>query len=123
MIEIAVLIYAGLAGFAALFQLAVALGAPWGHLTMGGRYQGQLPVAMRMVAVVQGGILVLMALVLAHHAGLIGHDAPRWTLWAVIAVSALSCGMNFATPSASERRLWGPVTAVMLICAGVVASG
>lgn len=32
------------------FQAALVAGAPWGHLTQGGRYQGQLPLRGRMVA-------------------------------------------------------------------------
>ena len=46
-----------------VFQLLLALGAPWGALTMGGINPGQLPPAMRLNAVLSALILCGTALV------------------------------------------------------------
>ena len=46
-------LYVLLAAFAALFQIALALGAPWGKYALGGRWQGKLPLPVRIFALVQ----------------------------------------------------------------------
>ena len=43
--------------FVVLFQLALAAGAPWGELTMGGAFPGQLPPRMRVAAFASGLLL------------------------------------------------------------------
>jgi hypothetical protein len=48
---------------------------------------------------------------------------PLWTGWAAVIVQALSTLLNWITPSSAERRLWGPVTAVMLGLAAYVVLG
>ena len=60
--RIAALVFSGLIGLVCAFQLALALGAPWGQFAMGGAFPGVFPPAMRLVAVVQIGILALIAL-------------------------------------------------------------
>ena len=102
-------------GAAILFQLALALGAPWGEYAMGGRYPGRSPAPLRVAAVVQAIVLALLAVVVATRAGLIRSplDAP-WLIWAVVAFSAVSLVMNALSRSPRERRLWVPVAVVML---------
>ena len=51
------------------FQLLLALGAPWGEYTMGGRFPGRFPPRMRVLAVVQAVVLSLLALVVLSAAG------------------------------------------------------
>ena len=103
------------------FQFLLALGAPWGHLAMGGRFEGRLPVAMRVAAVMQGGLLVAMTRVVAGKAGLLAPVGPDWLIWGILGVSALSAVMNLVTPSRAERLLWGPVTVIMLWCVVMVS--
>ena len=62
MSAVAARVFAGLAGIACLFHVAVALGAPWGHLTMGGRWSGALPRRVRALPVLSA---LLLAVVLA----------------------------------------------------------
>jgi hypothetical protein len=119
----AAMLYALLALVVVAFQIALALGAPWGHLAMGGRFPGRFPPPMRLAALVQGALIGLFALIMLGRAGLISPAPPVWLVWAVVAVSALSAVMNLVTPSIPERRLWGPVTLVMLVCAVRVALG
>lgn len=112
-------LYTGLCAVLVGFQLALAGGAPWGHLTMGGRHPGVLDGAGRAMAVGSAVLLALMALAVLSAAG-IGVRWPRWTLWAALAVTALTTLANAATPSPQERMLWLPVALVMLVSAGVV---
>ena len=106
------------------FQLALAAGAPWGALAMGGAFPGRLPPAMRAAAVVQALLLALFGAVVAARAGL---ALPRWRrasrrlVWVVVAYAIVGAVLNAITPSAAERALWLPVTLVLGACALAVA--
>jgi hypothetical protein len=107
-------LYAVLALGVAGFHLAVILGAPWGSLTMGGRWPGVLPLRARLLSALSAGLILGMAAVL-------WRGGPPVALSGVVALSALAVLANAATPSAPERRLWLPVTIVMLVAALSVA--
>ena len=100
----------------AVFQLALAAGAPWGHLAMGGRFPGRLPPAMRVAALVQIVLYVLIAMLVFARAGL---ALPEWlevsrtAIWAVVALMGVAVVLNLITPSRWERILWAPVALVM----------
>ena len=110
------LLYALLVGATIIFQIALIAGAPWGHLTQGGANQGPLPPRARAAAVLSIGVLVLMAGGILSGAGL-WPNWPRWASWLALAMTAVSLILNLITPSAAERRLWGPVTAIMFLSA------
>ena len=109
---------------AAAFQLALAAGAPWGHLTMGGAFPGRLPSGMRAAAVGQALLLLLFGAVVAARAGL---AFTRWrrgaqrAIWLVVGYCIIGVVLNAITPSAPERALWLPVTVVLGVCAVIVA--
>ena len=108
------------------FQLALALGAPWGEYAMGGRYPGILPRAMRVSAVGQAALLAALAVYVLSAAGLVLPSLARTLpglIWAVVAFSALSLVLNAMTPSAGERRIWVPVATEMLLTSLIVAFG
>lgn len=98
------------------FQAALVVGAPWGHLTQGGRYQGQLPMRGRMVAGGSIALLLCMGAAIASTAGFV-RPSPAWAGALTVGVQTLSTVANWATPSASERRLWAPINTVMLAAA------
>ncbi len=106
------------------FQVALALGAPWGAYAMGGSFPGRYPPRMRVAAILQAVVLALVGLVVLSHAGLvlpaIAETVP-WLVWLAVALSGVSLVLNAITPSAGERRLWVPVAAVMLFSSLVVA--
>jgi hypothetical protein len=107
-----------------VFQMALALGAPWGEMAMGGRFPGRLPPQMRVAAVVQAALLVCIALVVLARAGLAfdaHREASRTAIWFVVAFCTLSAILNGITPSRKERLLWGPVTALLFVCGLIVA--
>ena len=106
------------------FQLALAVGAPWGAYAMGGAIPGQVPPELRVAAVVQAVILALLALVVLARAGIAlpkWSRASRWLIWVVVAFSAISLVLNTITPSAGERAIWVPVALVILISSVIVA--
>lgn len=106
------------------FQLALALGAPWGSYAMGGAFPGRFPIRMRITAVVQAALLALTVPIVLSRAGLVlpaWSEAAGWLIWVVVAVAVVSLILNLITPSASERRIWVPVALVMLLSSLVVA--
>lgn len=124
MSEAASVVFALLTLAAVAFQLALAAGAPWGKLAMGGRFPGKLPTAMRVAAVVQALVLLFLATIVMVRAG---WSLPgllvlsRKAIWIVVLFSLLSVIMNLMTPSRSERALWAPVALLMAVCSLVVA--
>ena len=113
-----------LIAFVVAFQLALALGAPWGELAMGGKFPGRLPLRMRIAALVQMVVLLFIALIVLTRAGVILDEfssLSKSVIWAVVVFSLLGAILNTITPSKKERMLWSPVTIVLLICATYVA--
>jgi putative exporter of polyketide antibiotics len=121
---LAVLFGAVTAGVVA-FQLALAAGAPWGAYAMGGAFPGRMPPPMRVAAVVQAALLAALAVVVLSAAGVVAPGLVRelpWLAWVPVAVSAVAVVLNGSTRSAGERRLWLPVTIVLLLCSLGVAT-
>ena len=122
----AALIFALAAAGVVAFQLALALGAPWGAYAMGGAYPGRFPAPLRVAAVVQGVVIGLLAVVVLSDAGLALPDLALglpWLVWVPVAVSALGVVLNTISRSPGERRIWVPVTIVLLVSSLVVATG
>ena len=75
MVVVAAGIFLTLTAIVAVFQLALAAGMPWGHLTWGGRFPGRLPAGMRAAAVLSAALLVGFATVVCARAGV---AFPEW---------------------------------------------
>ena len=106
------------------FQVALALGAPWGAYAMGGKYPGRFPAPMRIAAVVQALILGGLAGIVLARAGLARAPwapAASWLIWVAVAFSAVSLVLNSITTSKGERLVWVPVAIVMLTTSLTVA--
>ena len=113
-----------LIAFVVAFQLALALGAPWGELAMGGKFPGRLPLRMRIAALVQMVVLLFIALIVLTRAGVILDEflsLSKSVIWSVVVFSLIGAILNTITPSKKERMLWAPVTILLLICATYVA--
>lgn len=126
MIRIAAIVFAVITLGVVGFQIALALGAPWGEYAMGGAFPGQYPSELRVVAVIQAILLVGFAVVVLARAELIQVRwlrRARWLIWVVVAFFVISLVLNLITPSAGERALWVPAISVLLICSLVVALG
>jgi hypothetical protein len=111
-----------LAGIAmlAVFHLCLIAGAPWGHLTMGGRWEGALPLAGRAISALSVLILSWLGFVVAGAAGLRLSLPPTWAKGAVLVYFALAILAHIVTPSAPERALWLPVILAMSVALGLV---
>lgn len=124
--ERAAKLFVGLIALVAAFQLALALGAPWGRFAMGGAFPGTYPPAMRIAALVQIAALVGFALVILSRAGLAlpaWRAASRPLAWVIVGLMAVAVVLNLITPSGVERLVWSPVAVVLLLAALRVAAG
>ncbi len=122
--DLAAIAYLMLTVAAVGFHIALALGAPWGELTMGGRHPGVLPPVLRLVAAGQAIILSLLAFIVLSRAGLVLPEATAdspMIVWFPVVVSGFSAWLNLTTPSRRERRIWAPVTIAMFVASLVVA--
>ncbi|CAN5225286.1 hypothetical protein BH11PSE2_BH11PSE2_17050 [soil metagenome] len=113
-----------IAGLAA-FQMALAAGLPWGEFAMGGAFPGTFPPAMRVAAVVQVGVLALVAMVILSRAELAlpsWRRASRYLTWVIVVLFGIGSLLNLITPSARERMIWAPVAIALFLCALRVAA-
>jgi ABC-type dipeptide/oligopeptide/nickel transport system permease subunit len=106
-------VFTGLTGAVIAFQLALVVGAPWGALTQGGRFNGVLPAGARVFALCSAALLALFIVLVRARA----HPNARFrrAVWGVVAYCAVGILANAATPSPAERALWLPVVAVMFL--------
>lgn len=113
---------AGLCGF----QLALALGAPWGRAAYGGQHPGTVPARLRISSAVAVIVWAGVALIVLRRA----HLAPwaplpdAWLpigLWVVVGLLAVATLLNAITPSRLERAIWLPVAILMLASTSTVA--
>jgi len=122
--EVLGIAYASVTVLVVGFQVALALGAPWGRYAMGGAFPGRMPPALRIAALAQGISLAALAMIVIADAGLadvaIVDDWP-WLIWVPVAVSAVAVVLNASTRSQGERRIWLPVAMLLLICSLGVA--
>lgn len=108
------------------FQVGLALGAPWGAYAMGGAVNGPFPPVLRVAALFQAVILVVLAVIVLTRAAVLDvpllRDLP-WTIWIVVVFSGISLVLNSLSRSAGERRLWAPVALAMVASSLIVALG
>ncbi len=111
----------------AIFQAALALGAPWGEAAWGGQNPGVLPRNLRIASGIAAVVIYpLIILLVMAGAGLIDDGwvpvdvtIVMCTLAALLTVGAI---MNAISRSPRER-LWAPVALVVAICCALVAIG
>ncbi|MDB4960505.1 MAG: hypothetical protein JWP01_504 [Myxococcales bacterium] len=106
------------------FQIALALGAPWGNAAMAGKFPGTLPRPMRIAALLQALILLGLACATLVRAGMLlptWYAASKIAIWVVVAFSAIATLLNLITPNKLERMIWAPVAMTMLVSSLLVA--
>jgi len=118
---------AAAAGFAgvAMFQIALAAGAPWGEAAWGGQ-SAELPTTLRAAS---GAVAVFYAvaapLIVLGRAGYGKRRSStgvfRHGTRFLAAAMALGALLNFASQSRWENYLWGPVALTLAILCTVVA--
>jgi hypothetical protein len=120
----AVVAYVLLAALAA-FQIALAAGAPLGHLAWGGKHR-VLPRGLRIASAVSVLLYGLFAWIIAAAAGSVdrfGDYVPsgNWAIWVLTVYFGVGVLANLASRSRPERFVMTPVAAVLCACCLVIA--
>lgn len=109
----------------AAFQAALALGAPFGPASWGGRHAGILPARLRIASAVAAVVWFLAALIVlgrgGFDAGPIPDGVTRWGTWVLVGLLPVGALMNLASSSRWERFLWGPIALILAALCFVVA--
>lgn len=121
----AAILAVGLLAVVAAFQLALAMGAPWGAAAWGGQHPGVLPRRLRIASAVAGILTYPLLIVLVMDAAgwvplswLDGAGSlPMWILAGLLGIGALA---NFVSRSPRER-IWGPVALITAVCCVILA--
>ena len=90
---------------------------------MGGKYPGVYPKKMRVVAVVNMILLIVLLMIVLVNAGLIIQRFMTFSeiaIWFVVGFYGLGTALNTITPSKIER-IWAPVAAIQLFTTFMVA--
>lgn len=109
----------------AVFQVALALGAPIGRFAWGGQHD-VLPTGLRIGSAVSVVVYALIAAVVATRAGLLPGESGsvvRTATWVVAAYFLLGIAVNLASRSRPERLVMSPLCAVLCALCAVVAIG
>ena len=108
-----------------LFQIALALGAPWGAYAYGGARTGKLPVGFRVNSVVAA---IVMAAISGHYLAQLGVFTPLLDAagnsvvnWVLVGFTLLGAIANNITRSKKERAVWAIPTLLMFVAAVIVA--
>ncbi len=114
-------------GFAsvAVYQAALAAGAPWGHAAWGGE-NADLSTAQRRASAAAVVVYLAAALIVLCRAGVIWREQSnatvvRWGTWFFAAAMALGAIPNFASQSHWENFIFGPFALVLAMLCVVVA--
>ena len=109
----------------AAFEAALVLGAPLGRAAMGGFYEQQLPIGLRIASGVAVGVWLLAALIVLGRAGFKVVPLPagvlRWGTWGLVGLMFVGLVMNIASSSGWERFGWAPVTLILGVLCLIVA--
>jgi hypothetical protein len=107
-----------------VFQLALALGAPWGKAAWGGRIEGVLPTRLRIASgVVAILVYPLIALLMLGSAEVVEVDwlpTGEVVMWVVTAFFTLGALANLASRSKLER-IWSPVSLAIAVSSAIIA--
>lgn len=116
-----------LLGVLVAFQVALALGAPWGSAAWGGQHRGVLPTRFRVASAVAG--LAVYPLIIGLVLSAAGWISPPWLrglgslpMWVLAGVFGLGTLANVISSSPRER-VWAPVALALAICCVILAVG
>ncbi len=125
MTTVALIILLVLLGALAVFQLALAAGAPLGRYAWGGQHDGALPARLRSGSAVSIVIYALIAVVALERAGVIdlipGEVVETVAMWVIAVYFALGIVMNGISRSKPERYTMTPVVIVLTAASVILA--
>lgn len=117
-------VFVALLAAAAVFQLALALGAPWGAFAWGGQHKGTLPAGYRWGSAAAILVYALFAVVVLDRAGVVDALPEGFSgvaIWVIVAFLGLSVIMNGVSRSRPERFVMTPLSLVLALLVLVVA--
>ena len=131
MVSTSAVIVAVLLGGVAVFQFALAIGAPWGDHAFGGRAptnRGRLPMTYRIMSGTAIPLLLLSGWVVLDRAGVTPGDGepPGWVrgaTWVVFVYLVTNTAANLASSSKIERFVMGSITTIAAVGTLIVAIG
>jgi hypothetical protein len=108
----------------ACFQVALALGVPWGRAAWGGAHE-RLPRGLRIASGLAAVFWILAAFVVLSRAGFEWSPVPitvvRWGTWVLVGLLGIGMLMNLASRSKLERSVQTPVAAILGVLCLLVA--
>lgn len=119
-------VFTGLLALAAVFQLALALGAPWGAFAYGGQKKGTLPTGYRLASIGAIVVYAVIAVIGLDRAGVIDvlpEVISQVGIWVAFGFFALGVIMNGISRSKPERYTMTPVVLVLAVLALIIALG
>ncbi len=125
MLRAASIVFVGLLAALAVFQLALAAGAPLGRFAFGGAVD-VLPTPLRIASLISVALYAVFAVLILARAGWTRWPGPRIAgagAWIVVAVFALSAVANAFSQSPPERLVMTPLAVSLLALSVVVALG
>ncbi|TDP94604.1 hypothetical protein EDF62_1024 [Leucobacter luti] len=108
----------------AVFQIALACGAPLGAYAWGGQHGGVLPVRLRIGSAVSVVLYAILAGIMLSRAGivtLLPDAVARPAAWTVFGYFVLGAIMNLISRSPKERAVMTPLSVVLAVLALLVA--
>ena len=109
----------------AVFQIALALGAPWGAFAWGGQTK-VLPTSLRIGSACAVLLYAAIAVVVLDRAGeidVLSDGVAAASAWVVFGFAALSVLVNAVSRSKPERYTMTPLCVVFAVASFVVATG
>jgi len=109
----------------AVFQIALAAGAPWGHFAWGGQHR-VLPRNLRIGSVVSIVIYAVIAFVAWERVGassVLPDVVAQVAMWVVFAYFAIGIVMNAISRSKPERYTMTPIVLVLAVLSLLIAMG
>ncbi|MFB9311023.1 hypothetical protein BJY17_003159 [Agromyces hippuratus] len=112
-------------GVLAVFQLALALGAPIGRFAWGGQHR-VLPARLRIgsaIAIVIYAVIAVIALDRAGAIDVVSDVVSTVGMWVVFGYFVLGIPMNAVSRSRAERYTMTPIVVVLAVLSLVIALG
>lgn len=110
----------------AAFQVALALGAPWGRAAWGGAHE-RLPKGLRIASGFAAVVWLIASLVVLSRGGYDWSPIPfgvaRWATWTLFGILLLGTLLNLASRSKLERLIQTPIAGVLSILTLIAALG
>ncbi|HFU75115.1 MAG TPA: hypothetical protein ENK66_02610 [Arcobacter sp.] len=107
----------------ATFQFSLAQGAPFGDMVLGGNKSKVLPKNLRILALLQGVLILFLAFVLLVNTNIV-HIMflanSNFLVWLSFFISALSFLGNILSQSLKERLFGVPMAGILFFTSGVI---